>query len=127
MSAIAPNPKKLWRSSDAEIEAAQISFDWLVKFQTKKLLSTAEAAECIGRGQDFVRRLASDGRLEAFGDSAFGERETLVISRRSVVVYMARTAKSDPDLFLTSFLDVAQTMSAIGKTKLIAALQMTLR
>jgi hypothetical protein len=123
-----PTPAaKAFRASQAEIESAQMRFDWLIPFQTKQKLTTAEAAQCLARGEDFVRELVEQGRLEAFGDSAFGTRESLRITRRSIVVHLARTAKSDPDDFVAAFIDVAARMSAVGRKKLIAALQLTFR
>ena len=118
---------KTFRASQAEIDSAQMRFDWLIPFQAKQKLTTAEAAQCLARGQDFVRELVETGKLEAFGDSAFGERESLRITRRSVVVHLARTAKSDPDEFLAAFTTEAIRMSAVGRQKLMAALQLTFR
>ena len=61
---------KPFRATQAEIESAQLRFDWLVPFQHKQKLTTEEAGQCLGRGENFVRQLVEIGKLEAFGDSA---------------------------------------------------------
>lgn len=60
------------------------------------LLLTREVAGEIGRAQAFVRELIESGRLEAHQDSAFGTRKSNVVTRRSVLLYLAETANYDP-------------------------------
>jgi hypothetical protein len=62
----------------------------------KKLLHPREVARIIGRELDYVRELVEAGRLEAHQDSAFGERKSNRITRRSVALYLAETAAYEP-------------------------------
>jgi excisionase family DNA binding protein len=111
-----------YKVTQAEVDAAHTSFDWLVPLR-KNLLTTQEVARCIAQGQDYVRQLIESGRLEAHQDSAFGSRLSNRVTRRSVVVHLSRTAKYEPDTFLESLIDVAVTLSREGRARLINALQ----
>jgi hypothetical protein len=76
----------------------QLGFDFLVpaRIKGKKLLTTSEAAWCIGRERSFVQDLCDAGRLEVHRDSASGLAESLKsrrITMRSVMLYLASTAE----------------------------------
>jgi hypothetical protein len=110
-------------ATQAEIDAAHRSFDFLIPFQHKQLLSTEEVARCLGREVDFVRQLVELGKLEAFQDSAFGTRLSNRITRRSVVVHLARTAQSPVDDFAEALIEAAASFSHAIRTRIINALQ----
>ena len=108
-------------------EHAQLNFDWLVPFQFKQLLTPAEAGACIARSENYVRALVEAGRLESFADSALGERKSLLITRRSVVVYLAKIAQLDPDHYVDQVIEAAERMSTAARQKVVNALLKTLR
>jgi hypothetical protein len=70
-------------------------FDFLLPYQ-KPFWRTDEVADVIGRSTQYVRQLIEGGRLEAHQDSAYGERKTSLVTRRSVLLYLAETANYDP-------------------------------
>lgn len=125
MIAMAEQPKtsasaasRKFTATDAEFALAQRHFDFLMPYK-KTLLTTPEVAKTIGREQDFVRALIQDGRLETHADSALGERQSNRITRRSVLVYFARTAQYEPAQFIESFADLLHAMTPEQLTKLI--------
>jgi hypothetical protein len=105
-------------ASDAEFALAQRHFDFLMPYK-KALYSVREAAKAIGREQDFVRKLIELGRLEAHADSAFGTQKTNLVTRRSILVYHARTAQYAPADFIESFADLLRALTPDQLTKLI--------
>ena len=113
-----PTTKKRFSATPAEIESAQRSFDFLMPYK-KALLTTPEVAKVITFGEDFVRELIDDGRLEVHADSAFGERKTNRVTRRSVLVYFARTAQYDPAHFIDQFRELLKTLTPEQLNKLI--------
>jgi len=117
-TALMESPKKKFTATDAEFAIAQRNFDFLMPFR-KSILTTPEVATTIRREQDFVRELGNDGRLEVHSDSAFGERKTNRYTRRSVLVYFARTAEYDPAQFVDGFSDLLKSLSPDQLTKLI--------
>lgn len=70
-------------------------FDFLVPV-SKNLLRTDEVAEIINRQTGYIRSLIEEGRLEAHRDSTFGTRKSNIVTRRSVILYLAETAAYDP-------------------------------
>ncbi|HMJ06382.1 MAG TPA: hypothetical protein VK474_09035 [Chthoniobacterales bacterium] len=114
----APAGKKRFSASDAELASAQRNFDFLMPYK-KALLTTKEVAQVIGREQDFVRELIQEGRLESHADSAFGLMKSNRVTRRSVLVYFARTAQYEPAQFIDGFRDLFLTLTPEQLTKLI--------
>lgn len=88
-------PATATKAELAAAHAAQGHFDFAMPWG-KLLLNTREVARAIGREQDYVRQLVESGRLEAHQDSAFGERKSSLVTRRSVLVYLAETATYEP-------------------------------
>jgi hypothetical protein len=113
----APKTKR-FTATEREFDLAQRNFDFLMPYR-KALLTTPEVAKTIGREQDFVRALIQDGRLEAHADSALGERSSNRVTRRSVLVYFARTAEYDPAQFIDAFADLLKALTPDQLTKLI--------
>jgi len=120
MSVVMDSPARTKRftATDAELALAQRNFDFLMPYK-KGLLTVPEVAKTIGREQDFVRELIAEGRLESHADSAFGERKSNRVTRRSVLVYFARTAEYDPAAFIDTFVELFRTLTAEQLTKLI--------
>jgi hypothetical protein len=114
----APTQKKRFTATDAEFALAQRHFDFLMPYK-KALYTVPETAKAIGREQDFVRELIAEGRLEAHADSAFGARKSNLVTRRSILVYLARTAQYDPADFIESFADLLAGMTAEQLSKLV--------
>lgn len=81
----------------------QGDFDFLLG-SGRRLFTTTQAAAVIGREADYVRALVEDARLEAHSDSALGERKSHLITRRSLLVYLASTANYQPAGY-ASYLD----------------------
>ena len=72
---------------------------------TRALLTTTVAAKAIGCHQEYVRNLIEDGRLDAHSfNSTGGTRPSWRVQRRSVVLYLAETAKYDPVQFFARML-----------------------
>ena len=101
---------KKFSASEAELFAAQRTFDFLMPYK-KALLTTPEVGKVIGRAQDYVRELIDQGRLESHADSAFGQQKSNMVTRRSVLVYLARTAQYDPAHFVDSITDLLGTLT----------------
>ena len=114
----APSQSKRFTATDAEFALAQRHFDFLMPYR-KALYNVPETATAIGREQDFVRELIAEGRLEAHSDSAFGVRKSSLVTRRSILVYLARTAQYEPAQFLESFAELLAAMTSDQLTKLI--------
>lgn len=110
-------PKK-FRAEDAEIAGAQRNFDFLMPYK-KALLTVPEVGKVIGREQDFVRELIDNGRLEAHADSAFGERKSNRVTRRSVLIYFARTAQYSPSHFIDTFEEILRSLTTAQLSQLI--------
>lgn len=113
--------RKVFKASEAEFANAQRNFDFLMPYR-KALYTIKEVCEAIQRGPDFVRELIDDGRLETHADSAFGELKSNRITRRSVVVYLARTALYDPAHFIDSIEELLKTLTNEQLTRLSIAI-----
>lgn len=113
-----PAQTKRFTATDAEFALAQRNFDFLMPYK-KALLTTVEVAKIIGREEDFVRELIAEGRLESHADSAFGVRKSNRVTRRSVLVYFARTAEYDPAQFIDAFAELFRTLTPDQLTKLV--------
>lgn len=82
-------------------------FDFLVPYR-KPVLLPSEAARSIGRSVDFVRDLIQGGQLESLEQAAKGERKVYLVTRRSVLCCLAKSANFEPadfDLCLTSLVE----------------------
>jgi hypothetical protein len=106
------NPRQL-----AAVEAGE--YDFLIPTR-KPLMRTDEVASVIHRSTDFVRALIEDGRLEAHSDSAKGDRNTNIVTRRSVVLYLAETADYDPAYIVMRLEAVLKTMKTPALDRIIA-------
>lgn len=113
-----PSHTKSFSATEAEFALAQRDFEFLMPYR-KPILTTPEVAGIIGREQDFVRELALDGRLEVHADSAFGDRKSNRYTRRSVLVYFARTAEYNPENIDDGFAALLRTLTPAQLTKLI--------
>lgn len=111
-------------SLDKKTQAAVArgDFDFLLPYQ-KPLWRTDEVAEVIGRSIQYVRALIEDGRLEAHQDSAFGERKSNLITRRSVLIYLAETANYDPGYLVIRLEVIAKRLNAATLDRLIGTLR----
>jgi hypothetical protein len=96
-------------------------FDFLLPYQ-KPLWRTDEVAEVIGRSIQYVRALIEDGRLEAHTDSVFGdgERKSSMITRRSVLLYLAETANYDPGYLVIRIEVLLKRLTAPTLDRLVA-------
>jgi hypothetical protein len=95
-------------------------FDFLMPFQ-KNLLRTDEVADIIGRSKQFVHELVDSGRLEAHRDSAYGTRKSAVITRRSVILYLAETANYDPTYLVLRIETLLKQLNGTSLARLIQA------
>lgn len=88
-------------SPSAQKAVTNGEFDFLLPL-AKPLWRTDEVGTAIGRSRQFVRLLIDEGRLEAHQDNGRGERLRIssLVTRRSVVLYMAETANYDPAFFI---------------------------
>jgi hypothetical protein len=94
-------------------------FDFLLPL-AKNLWRTDEVADAIGRGTQYVRQLVEEGRLEAHKDSAFGSRESSLITRRSLVLYFAETANYDPTFHVVRIEALLPKLTTPALDRLIA-------
>ncbi len=97
-------------------------FEFLLPY-SKALYRTDEVATTIGREQTYVRELVDNGRLEAHRDSATGTRKSNLVTRRSVVLYLAETANYDPAYLVLRIEAVLKTMRARDLDRLISTAQ----
>ena len=97
----------------------QIFVKWLVSGTVKHLdfspgstemLTTSEVGKVIGYNQDYVRNLIEEGRIEAHNGGT-GTRPSWRVRRRSVVLYLAETAKYDPAEFFERVLSLLQCLT----------------
>ena len=106
-----PTPSAKFAASAEEIARAQLTFDWLIPFSpAKQLLNTTEAARILSVSDETVRQLIESGQLEAHGFNASGatERETNRVTRRSITVFLLRSAKHESDAIVASLLDICR-------------------
>lgn len=96
-------------SSEQEKAHARGDFDFLFPFG-KRLLRTDEVAIAIGRSTQYVRELIKAGRLEAHQDSSSGQRGTNLVTRRSVILYLASTASYDSNFVVLHLEAVFKTL-----------------
>jgi hypothetical protein len=99
--------------------AANGEFDFLLPL-AKNLWRTDEVADAIGRGTQYVRQLVEEGRLEAHKDSAFGSRESSLITRRSLVLYFAETANYDPTFHVVRIEALLPKLTCAALDRLVA-------
>ena len=84
------------------------------------LYRTDEVASTIGRSHNSVRELIESGRLEAHSDSIFrGTRKTSLITRRSMVLYLAETSNTQSWL-LDRIEELLNTFTAAQLGRVIA-------
>ncbi len=100
-------------------EVTQSDFDWLVP-TTKELLRPDEVARYLGRGETFVYDLIEEGELEAF-EPQNREVKRKVITRRSVVLVLAKQARSNPSLFYDRVEALLNHLNPAQLSRLIAA------
>lgn len=95
-----------------EIENAQIEFDFLMPFSDRRtLLSVQEVCACIGRGDTFVYEQVQNGNFEAHGTLA-DQKQRLRITRRSVLLWLARTAQYEPQYFMDRLLNMIDALTS---------------
>jgi hypothetical protein len=97
----------------------QGEFDFLMPFgERRKLLAPREVAECIGRSVDFVYAECECGRFEAHGPLD-REKTRIMITRRSVLLWLAETAQTDPRYFMERVEKMMATLSVPQLNRLI--------
>jgi len=111
----------------AVTEEPQLTFDFLLPWSERKALVTVpEAAEVISIGQDAVRNLLDNAELEAHRFTAFGDsnsRLTNRITRRSLLLWLVKTANYAPSAIVQTMLQIARTLTPNLRATLIAGLQ----
>lgn len=106
-------------SPEKQKAVANGEFDFLLPL-AKSLWRTDEVGDAIGRSTQFVRELIEQGRLEAHQDSAYGSRNSNLVTRRSVVLYLAETANYDPAYFIIRLESVIKKLKPSALDRLIA-------
>ena len=91
----------------------EIAFNPIIpaRYRGRKLLTTTEAAECIGREASFVVVLCETRRLDFHLDSAAGTQKSRRITMASVVAYLASTADYDPARLLNELIGVIDSFT----------------
>lgn len=95
-------------------------FDFLMPFE-KALYRTDEVGDAIGRDPKYVRELIDCGRLEAQQDSASGARKSNLVTRRSVLIYLAETANYDPASIVLRIEVIIKTLKPAALDRIIDA------
>lgn len=111
------SPPQLDARQMAAVEAGE--YDFLIPTR-KALMRMDEVASAIGRSLSFVRALIDEGRLEAHRDSAKGDRLTNLVTRRSVILYLAGTGNYDPAFIVMRVEVVMKTLKAPALQRIIA-------
>lgn len=106
------NPRQL-----AAVENGE--YDFLIPTR-KPSMRVDEVCDTLRRSTGFVRALIEDGRLEAHRDSAKGERASSVVTRRSVVFYLAETSDYDPAYIVMRIEVVMKTLKGAALDRLIS-------
>lgn len=106
-------------SPEKQKAVANGEFDFLLPL-AKSLWRTDEVGDAIGRSTQSVRELIEQGRLEAHQDSAYGSRNSNLVTRRSVVLYLAETANYDPAYFIIRLESVIKKLKPSALDRLIA-------
>lgn len=86
-------------------------YDFLIPTR-KPLMRMDEVCDVLRRSSGFVRHLVENGRLEVHRDSARGERPSNIITRRSVVLYLAETSDYDPAYMVMRIEVVMKTLKS---------------
>jgi hypothetical protein len=97
-------------------------FDFLLPYQ-KPLWRVDEVSAIIHRSTQYVRQLIEDGRFEAHQDSALGERKSSLVTRRSVLLYLAETANYDPGYLVIRIEVLLKRLTAPSLDRLIVTAQ----
>jgi len=96
--------------------ADQGLFDFLVPV-TKELLRVDEVMAILRKEKDFVYALGETGDLEVHQGE--GRRASYSITRRSVVAYLAKTAKYLPDDFTETVWSLVKRLPADQRATLL--------
>ena len=112
------SPPKLDQRIRVAVDAGE--FDFLLPY-AKALYRTEEGAETLGREQQFVRNLVAAGRLEAHTDNALGMglRKTSLVTRRSLLLYLAETANYSPNYLVVRIEALMKTLNPAALDRLI--------
>lgn len=98
----------------------QAFFDFLVPV-TKELLRVDEVMTILRKEKDVVYALVDEGKIEAHQDD--GRRSHYRITRRSVIAYLASTAKYEPEDFGETVLSLFKRLPANQRAALIRRAQ----
>ena len=101
-----------FNASPDEIAQAQLTFDWLIPYgPMKQTLTTEEVGRILGMGQDSVRGLIDTAQLEShqFNASGSSDRQTNRVTRRSVTVFLMRSATYEADAIVGSLTEIFKT------------------
>jgi hypothetical protein len=112
------SPPKLDPHKRAALDSG--GFDFLMPYD-KPLYRTDEVATTIQRSHNSVRELIEAGRLEAHRDSIFGIRKSNLVTRRSVLLYLAETANYDPSSFVDRLESLLKHLNHSALQRLIGA------
>jgi hypothetical protein len=94
-------------------------YDFLIPTR-KPLMRMDEVCDAIRRSPNFVRALMDNGRLEAHRDSAKGDRLSSLITRRSVILYLAETSGYDTAFIVMRIEVVMKTLRAPALDRITA-------
>lgn len=104
--------------SVAVSSAVQATFDFIVGVSNRELLRVDEVATRLGVSKAYVYDLLDSGELESHRRGLRGS--TMLVTRRSVVAWLARTADYVPDDFLATLVELAMRLTQQQRAQLIA-------
>jgi len=114
-------------ASPEEIAQAQLTFDWLIPYgPMKQTLTTEEVGRILGISEDSVRGLIDGAQLEShqFNATGISDRKTNRITRRSVTVFLMRTATYEAAAIVGSLVEIFKTqLSQAQRESFLAGIQ----
>ena len=98
-------------------EAQQSQFDFILGVCSRELFRVDEVAKRLGVSVDYVYDLIASGDLETHRKPG-RERSSQLITRRSVLKWLAESATYRPADFVASLADLANTLTEGERTEL---------
>ncbi len=98
-------------------QAAQSHFDFILGVSNRELLRVDEVARRLGVERDYVYTLLADGSLEAHRRPGV-ERSTALITKRSVLAWLAKSATYEPADFVSTLADLANGLKPEQRAEL---------
>lgn len=95
----------------------QACFDFIVGISDRELMRVDEIVARFGVERTFVYELIDEGKLETHRRKGLA-RTTYLVTRRSVLAWLADSADYSPEDFVTTLADLAKTLTRAQRAQL---------